>query len=240
MKLRALTVVCTLLLGCPSESFQCVDAEQCGDEGACEDNGYCSFPADDCASGRRFGQSAATGIAGQCVPLPEGTTTFESSSTSTSTSTSSSMPTTHATGTGPASTSSTDETTTGVIDPTTTGAASSTSTSTGDASETTSSPVDCAELSQQENSCLVCFQCTEMPMQGCAASAAECDGIAGCREIEGCLSACEAKGICFDDCCEGHDVSAIEAATALSQCHRDECLSPYCADLIEAECSSPL
>ena len=35
-------------------------------QGWCEDVGYCSYPDDECSSGRRYGELAA-GLAGQCV-----------------------------------------------------------------------------------------------------------------------------------------------------------------------------
>jgi hypothetical protein len=61
--------------------FTCVDATQCshdGVAGTCEDDGYCSFPDGECASGRRYGDHAAAGVAGACVPAgdepPVGTT----------------------------------------------------------------------------------------------------------------------------------------------------------------------
>ena len=63
------------LTGCTdSGSFACQDNEDCGD-GICEVTGYCSFTDDSCASGRRYGDLAEQGLAGQCVALDEGSTT---------------------------------------------------------------------------------------------------------------------------------------------------------------------
>jgi hypothetical protein len=56
--------------------FDCSDASQCsiaGQPGACEPNGYCSFPDESCPSGQRYGEHAAAGIAGTCVPAQEAT-----------------------------------------------------------------------------------------------------------------------------------------------------------------------
>ena len=65
-----------LALGCQAEAFPCTTDTQCGGAGVCSAPGYCSFPADDCGSGLRFGDGAG-GFAGQCVPEDEigGTTT---------------------------------------------------------------------------------------------------------------------------------------------------------------------
>ncbi|MEM6994925.1 MAG: hypothetical protein AAF721_30715, partial [Myxococcota bacterium] len=57
-----------LLAGCPgADPFQCGSNEQCGVGGQCEDNGDCSFVDETCPSGRRWGQLAGDGNAGQCV-----------------------------------------------------------------------------------------------------------------------------------------------------------------------------
>lgn len=57
------------LAGC-HRAFQCEDSSECGldgEQGTCEPNGSCSFPADDCDSGRRYGEHAAKALVGRCV-----------------------------------------------------------------------------------------------------------------------------------------------------------------------------
>lgn len=89
-----------------------------GVEGFCEPNGYCSFPDEECASGRRYGQMAPAEFAGVCVGESMGSTTAAQNSTltgstsaaSTSTSTGSSSTAAHGSSTttsGPETSSST-------------------------------------------------------------------------------------------------------------------------------------
>jgi hypothetical protein len=51
---------------CGGQSFSCQDDAAC-DGGWCEAQGWCSFADDACDSGRRFGEHAGVGLAGQCV-----------------------------------------------------------------------------------------------------------------------------------------------------------------------------
>lgn len=57
---------------CPSlDPFTCLDDDQCTlmDEGVChEDRGACSYPDDECASGRRWSRTAGT-LASECVEV---------------------------------------------------------------------------------------------------------------------------------------------------------------------------
>lgn len=55
-------------IGCGASGFVCADDPQCGAQGVCEPEGWCSFPDDDCATGRRFGEHAGGGVASRCVP----------------------------------------------------------------------------------------------------------------------------------------------------------------------------
>lgn len=64
-----------------TSEFNCQEDGDCGSQGRCEASGYCSFPDDDCASGRRYGNLAGTGLADKCVSPDEGT---DASSTATS------------------------------------------------------------------------------------------------------------------------------------------------------------
>lgn len=62
------------LSACTNTSeFNCQDNTDCGSNGQCEASGFCSFPDDDCASGRRYGNLAGTGLANKCVAPDEGT-----------------------------------------------------------------------------------------------------------------------------------------------------------------------
>jgi hypothetical protein len=53
-------------------AFECDEDTQCTSEtqqGVCQPTGYCSFPDDECPSGQRYGDRAASGVAGRCVPI---------------------------------------------------------------------------------------------------------------------------------------------------------------------------
>lgn len=67
----------TLCVGC-HRAFACDDDQECrldGVAGACEPDGWCSFPADDCVSGRRYGRHASAALHGRCVPVADGDST---------------------------------------------------------------------------------------------------------------------------------------------------------------------
>ncbi|MEM6990617.1 MAG: LamG domain-containing protein [Myxococcota bacterium] len=92
------TSAVAVALSCQADTFACDDSAQCMAQmggGQCELNGYCSFPDDECPSGRRYGKLAGGGLAGFCVvgdapsstgtttgDVVMGTTTFEASSSS--------------------------------------------------------------------------------------------------------------------------------------------------------------
>ncbi|MEM6996359.1 MAG: DUF2341 domain-containing protein [Myxococcota bacterium] len=60
----------------PQPDFRCQDAAACvldGAQGRCEAVGYCSYADDGCASGRRFGRYAGSGLADLCVDVDAGT-----------------------------------------------------------------------------------------------------------------------------------------------------------------------
>ncbi len=67
-----------LAAGCQS-TFACDSDSQCqsdGQPGVCQAaTGFCSFPADDCESGQKYGDLSPQGLAGTCVPGPEGGST---------------------------------------------------------------------------------------------------------------------------------------------------------------------
>lgn len=56
-------------------TFLCESDQQCADgsEGVCQPNGLCSFPADDCPSGQRYGQHSGP-LSGECVEPDAGNT----------------------------------------------------------------------------------------------------------------------------------------------------------------------
>lgn len=93
-------VVLVGVLGACSSSgsvFECQQDEGCvvaGIAGFCEDNGYCSFPDEDCDSGRRFGEKAPEELASVCVPRSADTDSPGSSTTGLAESSSSSDGTT--------------------------------------------------------------------------------------------------------------------------------------------------
>ncbi len=80
--------------GCAPSAFACSTDAQCDGPGAaCEPEGWCSFPADDCPSGRRYGKHSGDGLGGVCVPGEETESTNASTSASSSASTNAEPPT---------------------------------------------------------------------------------------------------------------------------------------------------
>jgi alpha-tubulin suppressor-like RCC1 family protein len=71
---KAVAVMLGLVLGaCVSPGgFVCETDQQCGGDGVCESTGFCSFDDDQCPSGRRYGEHAASGLASQCVGAASG------------------------------------------------------------------------------------------------------------------------------------------------------------------------
>lgn len=70
--------IVALVAACQSGGFQCEGDSECtvqGVAGLCEDNGVCSFPDEECSSGRRYGQQAPAELAGVCVEVGEGSST---------------------------------------------------------------------------------------------------------------------------------------------------------------------
>jgi hypothetical protein len=64
------------IVGCHLASvFVCGADHQCvfkGVQGTCEATSYCSFPDDDCESGKRYGEYAGDGLQDECVPVDGG------------------------------------------------------------------------------------------------------------------------------------------------------------------------
>jgi hypothetical protein len=172
----------------PVTFFQCVDDSQCG-AGTCEPNEYCSFPDEMCPSGRVYGDEAAPGIAGQCVPVVEGSSGAATTSDGT-TSGSSGEGTTSA---APSSTS---------MDDGTTQAATFTSTSVGDSTRGTASdgdssssgiPGDCSILGEDE-----CTKCALASV--CQLAVEQCVVHEGCPGVIKCVETCQ-EDACVDECC---------------------------------------
>ncbi|MGH1346199.1 MAG: hypothetical protein ACRBN8_31830 [Nannocystales bacterium] len=57
------------LTACPSSGFfVCSTNSECDENGRCEPSGSCSFPDNECPTGRRYGELGNPAAAGQCVP----------------------------------------------------------------------------------------------------------------------------------------------------------------------------
>lgn len=120
----ALAVLAFAATGC-NESFECAADSHCQSDGVagfCESIGHCSFPDEDCETGRRFGELAGT-LSNMCVPPDEDVTSGPQESTgsigSSSGGITTSLPDT-TTGSDPASSTSgsSDESSTGTAVPT--------------------------------------------------------------------------------------------------------------------------
>lgn len=57
-----------IALACSPSAFTCLEDAECSG-GVCQSTGSCSFPDDACDSGQRYGEHAASGLAGECVEL---------------------------------------------------------------------------------------------------------------------------------------------------------------------------
>ncbi len=102
-------IAALLAMGCPSSgTFVCLDDAECGAQGQCEAPGFCSFPDDQCPSGRRYEPLAGEGLASRCVPAADESTGTATDSASASTS----GTTTLSTGSAGETTASVDSTTT--------------------------------------------------------------------------------------------------------------------------------
>lgn len=67
-----MSVALSMSTSCTASAFQCTEADDCAGRpgGVCETTGYCSFPDDECPSGRRYGEFSQGSLAGACV-LPD-------------------------------------------------------------------------------------------------------------------------------------------------------------------------
>lgn len=72
-------------------------------------------------------------------------------------------------------------------------------------------------------SCDLCIDCVDEAPPYCEMAYSACQGITGCITAAMCLRDCGLTGICFDDCCEGISMDAIDAAFELSLCRTDNC-----------------
>jgi len=208
-----LAAVALLLSACPSSVtfFQCVEDSQCGASGRCEPNEYCSFPDEDCSSNRRYGNEAAPGIAGQCVPEGSGSSSSGPSTTVAATDTSTSS--------GSADVSSSDApTSSSGAAMGTSGEGSSTglfgTSSSGGSSSTTSGPCDDGNA----QSCATCAAA-----EFCADVTSQCLGESGCMALVTCILPCQDQA-CEETCCEG---VTTETAALFDQLFA--CIEPHCA-----------
>lgn len=172
-------VVAFWLSSCGGDKvFACSDDSSCPD-GQCELNGYCSFPAEDCPSGRRYGQFSGP-FSGQCV-APEDAAT--------------SGPATNGDGSGSTS-GSTSASTTGPTSASTSGPGDST---TDDTADTGPSPACVAGLS--------CFEIPDewLGPVNLFTTEQSCNNVVaqGAQSYAGdwsCACSCEADGL---DSCDG-------------------------------------
>jgi cysteine-rich repeat protein len=87
---RGVATLGLVLTACfPPGVYVCEGEGSC-DAGVCEPNGFCSYPDTDCDSGRRYSARAGDGLAQQCVPAIDPTTTTAVDATSSSSDASSS------------------------------------------------------------------------------------------------------------------------------------------------------
>lgn len=160
----------SLAPGCTSDRFECSEDASCvveGIDGFCESNGYCSFPDEECSSGRRYGQMAPAEFAGVCVGASGSTGPASADSTSMSTSAPTSMSTTGAESTSSESSSS--------------GAFEWTSSSTGETSSST------GETPPQPNVVFVAstFISTNLGAVDVAQADAQCNTLAAAEGLRG-------------------------------------------------------
>ncbi len=76
---------------CSPSVFGCEDDSGCAGAqvgGSCEPSGFCSFPDEECASGRRYGEYSGQGLGGLCVDPSDSTSTGATSQAGPTTSTS--------------------------------------------------------------------------------------------------------------------------------------------------------
>lgn len=73
---RVASIAVVFACGCgDAGAFACQGDAQCAAAGGiCQPQGWCSFPADACPSGQRFGEHAGGGLAGTCVPEDDAST----------------------------------------------------------------------------------------------------------------------------------------------------------------------
>lgn len=250
------------IVGCGSnEFFQCQNSQQCRWEetwGRCEPSGYCSFPSEDCAEGFRYGASAPSGIAGQCVRTSppsqtesnaDGTTLqFPGAGSSSDELTGQISPTEEVTSSGGGVSTDGTSASTGIA----TGAASTGTpghgagtgagtatgdgTGTGDGTEGSSSGMTSVCVVDGEPSpkaCSACLTCSHD--EDCALEYATCSQDFGCMSIAECMYSCLTTGPCID-CCDGFGSASVAAALDLGLCRESLCLGAPCGDFIPPAC----
>lgn len=102
---------------CVSQSsFQCSDDSSCindGEQGTCEPSGFCAFPDESCDSGRRYTNDPENPVGGQCVSAEEPTSSTTSASSGSGPATVSTSDATSSTGSEDSTSSGADDSTTG-------------------------------------------------------------------------------------------------------------------------------
>lgn len=238
-----------VFVGCKNPAtFSCQDDAGCGADGSCESTGFCSFPDAECASGRRYGELAGTGLTGQCVATDAGSTGVGDS-----TGTSGAPPEDCAPGSlgcpcdgegqctltleclldvcvpaGVDSVTSETGSSSGAFGSTTWASSSTDTSGTSESSAstgpgTTTEPVSC---DMESETCADCFDCTGT--NECSSEFEACAGIEGCIAAAECVQTCLVGGACFEDCCEGESQGLRDAVEALNSCRADTCIAGPC------------
>jgi hypothetical protein len=105
-------------------------------------------------------------------------------------------------------------------DTTTPPVTSSTTTASDDTTDVDDSGgVDC----DVRATCADCIGCADEQPDQCADALTICGEITGCITIAQCLLECGLTSACFEPCCEGKTMPAIEQAFEVTQCRTDHC-----------------
>ncbi len=177
------------MTGCGPNAFGCSSDEQCQADGAvgtCEPNGFCSFPDPSCPSGRRYGDLAGGGNAGECATDPDVAETEATSGASASATASS------------ATSNLTDSTSTGSTSAGTTTPPSGGATTSGSSSQTGDSGISTTEDGPA---------CDDRMLNG-GESDLDCGGpCPGCSVGQMCSSSLDClSGLCAAGVCAEKDV----------------------------------
>lgn len=254
---RSWWLAVTLVAGCRAGAFACDEPSDCEDAsgaGICEAAGWCSFPADDCPSGQRYGEHAGDGLAGECVEVDDGGTTStatigESTQTTSvdTTITETSLTTTDATATTEVTQSATTD------DPSSEGPTTDDPTTgdptTGETSSTTDAPPACGD--GMIDNAEACDPGAPLPgdcgqhgfidgmlacARDCQISTAGCGGCGDSCEFPPCLDGCPENEYCavynLGEICTAPCTNDADCSTGFDgvACEDGECVLPCMVD----------